>query len=890
MSGGRRRGLIGLLALSIAMAAPPAPADQEAVELLVRAAARTEVHAVTVKGPEVVVDLGSWTGELGHPDDLLASISGALDPAWGISSVVLRVASARGLVPVDELWAPPAEIMDALRIEGGENVARWRSSPPPPRHFPPTGSCLGRRVFVSAGHGWTWFDTRWALQRSYVNGIQEDTANAESVNEYLIPMLERMGATVMSCRERGRTSTQTIVDNDAGADGLYEESGACWRDGAGPGHGGTYRVCEADPAAGSEARFLFSVDASDVHPVYARWISGSNRSSQVPVRIAHAGGEALLTVNQTAENDRWTYLGGWYFEAGETYEIALSNGGARGTFVVADAVRIGGGMGEVAPGGEVSTHPKWEEAAKYWIQYLGAPDTVYDQSYPDELASDHTARPSWAEWEGGDAYIMYHSNAFDGTARGTVTFIHRSSPSPGSAELADIVQGFVVADIRALFEPDWFDRGVRTGSYIELNVVDTMPAVLLELAFHDNPEDAAFLTDPDFRFHVSRSLARAFGAYFSPEAPPPPLPPARVRALNLGGGTVRLEWEPAPDGALPGTPVDRYRVYTSTNGRGFDNGDTATENTWIEISGLDWPANHYFLVTAENEGGESMPGETVAARASWPGTRSPLLLVGGFDRLDRWVREYENTRDFAVEHAEAIGAVAGGAYSFDFASNEAVDAGDVALGGYEAVIWFVGEESSGDESFSGGERAAIESYLTRGGAIFVSGSEIGWDLDETGDEDTRAWLAGTLHVSYVEDDAESHEATPAGSGIFSGLGTFSFDPADGAPYDADYPDVVAAGAGSVVNLEYGRGGAGAGIELDDRDARVVFWGFPFETVADPTVRARLMERILLFLVPDVPVPPEQDGDEGVEAAPDASTDPDGEGSTGRTGCGCSLVR
>jgi hypothetical protein len=415
-------------------------------------------------------------------------------------------------------------------------------------------------------------------------------------------------------------------------------------------------------------------------------------------------------------------------------------------------------------------------------------------------------------------------------------------------------------------------------------VIDTMPAVLLELAFHDNELDASYLTDPDFRFHVSRALARGFGAYFTPDAPAPPLPPERVRALNLGGGTVRIEWEPAVDAALPDTPVDRYRIYTSPSGRGFDNGDLTTEETWIEITGLDWPANHYFLVTAENDGGESMPSETIGVRTSWPDTSSPLLLVGSFDRLDRWVREYENTRDFVVEHGEAVAGAADGVYSFDFADNEAVAAGDVALVGYDAVIWYCGEESVTDASFTAQERSLVERYLEGGGSIFVSGSEIGWDLVEVGE---LTWLEDVMHVAYEADDAETYDVAPPGGGIFSGLDAFSFDPEAGASYDADYPDVISAADGAVVDLEYAGGaGGGASIEHDGGDTRIVYWGFPFEAVDDAPARAALMERILLFLVPDVPVPPEVD----VEPVDDASTDADGEPDcTCHTECGCRIA-
>lgn len=896
-----RRGTVHLAALlaALALLAPPRAQAQDPVSVLTRAASGGGVTLAEVQtsGPVAVVDVStpitSWPV---GPDELLAMLAGALQAGSPIDSVTLRVWHEGQWIPTDQLWRPDPDVLASIRAQGALNLGIWKSSPPPPRHWPAAGSLTGTRIFISPGHGWTWFGSSWGTQRGLTNGLIEDFSNAETVNEYLIPMLERMGATVLSCRERGRTAEQVVVDND-GADGAYEEWGTCWRDGSEPGHMGTYRACECIAGGDAAARFFFSMPRSDVYPVYMRWVAAPNRSARAPVTVVHAGGETTLTVNQQAEDDRWTYVGGFHFHADQTYEVQVGNAGEAGTYVIADGVRVGGGMGEIAPAGTVSGHPKWEEAAKYWIQYLGAPSSVYDASYPDEQYSDHWSRPNFAEWEGGDAYLMWHTNAYDGTARGTVTFIHASSPSPGSAALQTALHSALIGDIHAVFDPEWYDRGRRTGDYIELGGVDTMPAVLLELAFHDNEQDAAYLNDPDFRYHVSRAMARGFGAYFDPEAPAPPLPPTNLTVQNLGGGSVRIAFHPPGDLARPDTPIDRYRIYHSTDGRGFDNGDLSTTSTSIIIDDLDWPANHYFLVTSENEAGESMPTETTAVRASWPSSPSPVLLVGGFDRLDRWVREYQNTRDFVIAHGEAIAAAADGVYAFDFATNEAVRDGDVDLSGYQAVVWFTGEESSTDASFDATERAVLAAYLDAGGSAFVSGSEIGWDLHETGTAETRAWLADTLRVQYVSDDADTHTVTPD-AGIFDGLGEISFDPADGAPYDADYPDVIGAVSGSSVDLVY-PSGQGASIEYDGADTRIVYWGLPFETLATKNARAALMERILTFLIPDVPVPPEPDMEEATEPVDDA-TEPVEDAYTDvgaepeeqcrcHTECGCALV-
>ncbi|MFH1436265.1 MAG: fibronectin type III domain-containing protein, partial [Pseudomonadota bacterium] len=339
-----------------------------------------------------------------------------------------------------------------------------------------------------------------------------------------------------------------------------------------------------------------------------------------------------------------------------------------------------------------------------------------------------------------------------------------------------------------------------------------------------------------------------------------------------GPGSVTLSWTAAPDPAQ-NVEADRFRVYTSRDGRAFDNGDLTAEETSLELSGLDYPANYYFLVTAENDGGESMPSEQLGVRTSWTGDETVLLLVNGFDRLDPDEREWENTRDFVVQHAEAIASAGEGFYTFDYASNEAVANGDIDLDAYMAVIFWTGEESTNFESFSDEEMAIVGAYLASGGKMFISGSEIGWDLDERGDETTRAWLQDVLRVGYVSDDAETHSVGAAAGGIFEGMSDFDFDDGSAGTYDPDWPDVLEPAGGSTVNLQYAAAG-GAGLEYDGGEEKIVFFGFPFETVLGEAVRAGLMERILTFLVPDVPQPPEEDElMEEADAAEDMPEEP-----------------
>ena len=92
----------------------------------------------------------------------------------------------------------------------------------------------------------------------------------------------------------------------------------------------------------------------------------------------------------------------------------------------------------------------------------------------------------------------------------------------------------------------------------------------------------------------------------------------------------------------------------------------------------------FVRVAAVNPGGTGIYSEHVGARVA-PGSVSPLLLVGGFDRHDRFVKEHENPHHWLVVDGAAVQAVTAAGYPFDGCSNEAVENTLVSLGGYGCV-------------------------------------------------------------------------------------------------------------------------------------------------------------------------------------------------------------
>jgi N-acetylmuramoyl-L-alanine amidase len=759
-----------------------------------------------------------------------------------------------------------------------------------------SGALRGKAVYLSAGHGWYWsqFYT-WRTQRGTTLGIVEDFNNAEVVNQYLLQYLRNAGADVWPVRESDMNPQQIIVTQDSPD---YGDAGE-WITSTSSGYSGPYRSAAVSSAATATATWIFTPEVSARYAVYAWYRPGDNRAPDAQYLVQHAGGTSEARVNQTIHGATWRYVGTYPFAANQPARITLTNQSAYADrVVIADAIRVGGGMGSLpgdTPAGSTpSNQPRWEEAARYWAKYQGAPPTVYDPvkgscSYGlTDWCDDVTVRPLYAEWEKPveeDAvFISWHTNGYNGTARGTESYIYDGTYTPGSNRLQYWVHSTLIADIRAGWDPNWTDRGMKRRDLGEVRMLETMPGVLLEIAFHDQAEDTNALKDPRFAQLTARAVYRGIVRFFAEKNNTPPVflpaPPKTLAIRNVAPGTVRLDWLPAPtDSSGPfGDAAIAYRVYTSIDGFGWGNGIAVTDTVYTLTDLL--PNQLLFTrVTGVNAGGESFPTPVVGARVGLPAS---VLIVDGFGRIDRRgaipqddsgslgvnyriFPDRINSFDYVIQHGTAI------SLPFDSANRRALGTLPVTLTGYAIVDWIAGEEQSQNDALppnapeialSPQEQIALQHYLDNGGALFISGAEIGYDLSKN---NGAAFYAGTLKAIYGGDDADTYSVTATPGGILAGLDTFSFDDGTHGAYDADWPDYFAPTGGAVTALTYANGSNAAALQYDNKCSRLVYFGFPFETIYPAPTRQAVMQRVLNFLgqcitsAPDTAVQSPQDG-------------------------------
>jgi N-acetylmuramoyl-L-alanine amidase len=792
-----------------------------------------------------------------------------------LESLHWRELSIQTLDPESLEFVPLASFLPQIAVPGKDPAPTAEETPASPvaragqpaasGQGQPQGALSGKTVYVSAGHGWWWTDSGWATQRSpypeppYAGPIIEDHNNAEVVNQYLLQYLWNAGAMVWPVRERDMNGAEAIVD-DGGA-GYVESAGWTTVSPYGYGNGSYAYALTTTCTAGATVTWNAELPAEGRYAVYVWFRPGTNRAPDARYTVHHAGGETSVAVNQQHHGYTWYYIGSYAFRSGEAASVTLDNHSSCGDCVViADAVRFGGGTfsaldGITTDATYAPVKPWYEMAAFYYSQKMGINPDNYDDF------NDVIARPIYARWEhagtGDDAvYVSWHTNGFAGTSRGTESYAHSGDWLPrtdGSIELRHSIHSELINDIRAGWDADWPDRGERLANFGELRLLwdedpaDRMPGALIEIAYHDNPTDADALRDPQFELLAARALYQGIAKYFlGPGAPLLPEPPSHLVLANRGEGQVEISWlPPGTDGSgLVGHAATAYRVYISSDGLGWSNGVAVAGNQHT-VSGLEDGQLLFVRVTATNPGGESFPTEVLAVRV---GDDPQILLVNGFDRLNHTMLPLEsgiarmyldqiNSFDYAIEHGQAL------PHPFDSASNEALRDGLLSASEYSILDWMLGEESGPDQTLDPAERSLIHGFLEDDGALFLSGTEVGYHLVGQGADPI--FYNEMLHAGYAGDDAGTYDVEPAPGSVFDGLGQFAFD--SPGTYDADYPDRLSPLNGSRAALTYSGGlGGAAGIEWADGCARLVYFGFPFETIA-PSARGGVMERALTLL-------------------------------------------
>ncbi len=555
----------------------------------------------------------------------------------------------------------------------------------------------GRHLALWQSHGWYYNQPthRWQWQRARLLNTVEDLYTQSYVVPFLVPMLENAGANVLLPRERDINTIEVVVDNDALMGGYYELSGGnVWKKGdtgfanaqasyencENPFVMGTYRFADGvvkgkKQVAESIAKWIPEMPKDGEFAVYVSYKTLPNSTDGALYTVKYNGGETQFKVNQKMGGSTWIYLGTFPFSKGSPDQgVFLTNLSEKaGVVVTADAVKFGGGMGNIArkplemPSYNVeavtSGYPRFTEGARYWLQWAGFTDSIYSYTnLKNDYTDDYMCRGRWVNaLVGGskinpdapgynipiDMSFAFHTDAgtfpndstvgilaiYTKYSNGSDKYVNGRSRMT-ARELTDIIQTEITNDIRAAYEPNWSRRGLVDRSYAESRTPE-VPAMLLELLSHQNFADMKYGLDPSFRFTVSRAIYKGILKYLSLVNNVPytvqPLPVANFAAELNGEGAVKLSWSPVSDPAEPTAEPSGYVVYTRLNDGGFDNGVVVKDTTAV------LPINagniYSYKVVAINDGGASFPSEILSVGVSAAAADKLALVVNGFERV-----------------------------------------------------------------------------------------------------------------------------------------------------------------------------------------------------------------------------------------------------------------
>lgn len=217
----------------------------------------------------------------------------------------------------------------------------------------------------------------WMWQRPLLFNSIEDTYTMSFVVPYAVPMLENAGAYVMLPRERDTNRHEVIVDNDTNPNGgiysqpYYKESTGQhpwttgelegfiydlpdFRDTENPFENGTYRQTTTQKGGKpSIAAWYADIPEDGEYAVYISYKSLPNSTEDARYSVNYSGGTKEFIVNQTMGGGTWIYLGTFPLKKGYSDTepiVTLTNltDKSDDLVVTADAVKIGGGMGNIA--------------------------------------------------------------------------------------------------------------------------------------------------------------------------------------------------------------------------------------------------------------------------------------------------------------------------------------------------------------------------------------------------------------------------------------------------------------------------------------------------------------------------------------------------------------
>lgn len=581
--------------------------------------------------------------------------------------------------------------------------------------------------------------------------------------------------------------------------------------------------------------------------------------------------------------------------------------------------------------------PRHLEAARYTTQWMGlnrerfsVKDGIYD--YGDDInarpiATNYLARGSvYLPGDSGlnvplELNLALHSDA--GYARGendivgslaihTSDFENGYYPSGQSRmvgrDFCDILLQQVGNDMKLEYG-NWQRRYLYDKNYGETRL-PRIPSAILEMFSHQNYADMKRALDPNFKFSLARSIYKGILRFVNlehnqnlndqtPIVAPLPINSFSARA-DVINHNIKLDWKPTIDRLDATAQATSYIVYVRKAGKGWDNGTLVTEANF-EFVPEDGQL-YEFCIEAVNEGGRSMPSETLCARLTSTPAAPSIVIVNGFQRLAspqpvfsadscgfdmnadpgvpyihttefagrqinfKWSgigksgvnamgncgEELEgvlvkgNTFDYPTIHAQDF--LSYGDYNISSASRQAIEENRIQVGAFNLLDLILGAQREDGYStrpyktFTPSLQQVLSDFTQKGGALLVSGAYIGTDMYKDTD---RAFTDRVLHyIPSLPVRTSNPALTVEGMGV---QGSYEMQPNENH-LSTSYVSSLTPDSRAFATMVYGENHQCAAVAYKGPDYATISLGFPIEQIRESAIRQTLMQAFLNFLL------------------------------------------
>lgn len=320
-----------------------------------------------------------------------------------------------------------------------------------------------------------------------------------------------------------------------------------------------------------------------------------------------------------------------------------------------------------------SGYPRWTEGARYWLEYSGVPDSIWNPANEkkeyakDSLRKDYfddlRCRGLWVNWLTGGSSVnpqqagqgvpvsvclALHTDGYsqegDSLIIGTLAIYSQQDNNHSTTfgngtdrmlnrDLADYVQTQVVEDIQRKYDPNWKRRQLQNAAYAEAKY-PVVPTLLLEILSHKQFADINWGLQPAFRKDVSRAIYKGVGRWIhaqtGTEFVVQPLP-VKDMSVRLEKDEFHITWSATTDSLEASAKPEYYIVEIREN-----------DGEWQAPVRIKAPKHtirakrgvrYDIRVTAGNDGGTSEYSETLSACLG-DKDKPFVLIVNAFNRID----------------------------------------------------------------------------------------------------------------------------------------------------------------------------------------------------------------------------------------------------------------